>query len=257
MLMKLKPIQTIDMKDAHPHPFSPRCLRPVRSWTLKAFALLAVLSGSLAARGQARATASRLADVQVGADFINGNSDYARSRFNGYGVYADMDFHRGFGVEAEYRYMSDGDPYPQTNVYERTYQIGGRYSRQYGRFQPFAKLLVGRGTLNYPYDLANVGYNMGTIGGGTDFRVLRHVNARVDYEYQKWFSVSRNAQPFTPNDSLTPSLLSLASPTTSSLGPGDTLFSNLESAGVEAPQEEGAPTPDVTSSASRADSLMV
>ena len=182
--------------------------RSPASVALKLLVAGLLIAGSSIAYAQARATASRLAEGQIGFSFLNGDSDYARSRFNGYGIYADLDFHRGFGVEAEYRYISDGDPYPQTNVYERTYQVGGRYSRHYGRFQPFAKLLVGRGVLNYPYDGANVGYNMGTIGGGTDIRVVHHVNARIDYEYQKWFSVSRNAVPFTPNDSLTPTILS-------------------------------------------------
>jgi hypothetical protein len=182
--------------------------RSLASRALKLLALGVLAAGTSFAHAQARATASRLAEGQIGFSFINGNSDYARSRFNGYGIYADLDFHHGFGVEAEYRYMSDGDPFPQTNVYETTYQVGGRYSRHYGRFQPFAKLLVGRGILNYPYNGANVGYNMGTIGGGTDIRIVRHVNARIDYEYQKWFSVSRNAVPFQPNDSLTPTILS-------------------------------------------------
>jgi hypothetical protein len=175
---------------------------------LKWIVIATFFAGSGLAHGQASATASRAGDLQVGASFMNGNSDYARSRFNGYGIYADLDFHHGFGVEAEFRTINDGDPFPQTNVYERTYQVGGRYSRHYGRFQPFGKLLVGRGVLNYPYNSANLAYNMGSVGVGTDIRIRRHINARVDYEYQKWFSFSKDGSPNTNNDSLTPTILS-------------------------------------------------
>lgn len=170
--------------------------------------LFLFFAGSSLAYSQARATASRIADGQIGFNYINANSDYARSRFNGYGIYGDLDFHRGFGVEAEYRFINDGDPFPQTNVYQRTYQIGARYSRHYGRYQPYAKLLVGRGVQNYPYDVANLAYNIGTLGAGSDIRVTRHFNARVDYEYQHWFSFSRTGTPGTRNDSLTPTHLS-------------------------------------------------
>ena len=171
-------------------------------------ALVALIASPVLAYGQAGYTASRRADLQAGFSFLNGNSDYARSRFNGYGIYADLDFRCHFGAEVEYRFISDGDPAPQTNIYERTYQVGGRYSRHYGRFQPFAKVLVGRGVFNYPYGTANLAYNIGTIGGGTDIRILRHVNARVDYEYQHWFGFSRDGAPGTGNDSLTPTILS-------------------------------------------------
>ena len=34
--------------------------------------------------------------------------------------------------------------------YERTYEIGGRYVLHYGRLQPYAKLMYGRGVFNFP-----------------------------------------------------------------------------------------------------------
>ena len=46
---------------------------------------------------------------------------------------------------------------------------------------------------------ANLAYNLFAVGGGLDYRILRHVNARADFEYQRWMG-------FPPNG-LAPSLL--------------------------------------------------
>ena len=167
---------------------------------------MCLLMASSLAWSQASPTATRFADLQVGGGFVNGNSDYSRSRFNGYDIYGDLDFHHNFGAEAEYHYISDGDP--NTHVYQRTYEIGARYSRHFGPYQPYAKLMIGRGVHNYNYDVANFAYNIGAIGGGTDIRIRRHFNARLDYEYQRWSSFRRNPSSL-PNDSLTPSMLSV------------------------------------------------
>ncbi len=136
---------------------------------------------------------------------MNSNSDYSRSRFDGYGFYADLDFRSGLGAEAEYHYITDGDP--NTHVYERTYEIGAKYSRHFGRFIPYGKAMVGRGVLNYPYNIANLAYNMIAFGGGSDIRLSRHYNARVEFEYQDWFNFSKSGYS-AANDGLTPTLLS-------------------------------------------------
>jgi hypothetical protein len=167
--------------------------------------LIATAAASIG-HAQASATASRLGDAQIGGGFVNANSDYARSRFNGYDFYADLDFHHNFGAEVEYHYLTDGDQ--NTHEYQRTYEVGARYSRHFGRFQPYGKIMIGRGVQNYPYDIANLAYNIGALGGGTDIRIRRHFNARIDYEYQHWFSFRK--EPYTaPNDSLTPDMLSV------------------------------------------------
>ncbi len=46
------------------------------------------------------------------------------NRVNGATVYADWDFHHHLGIEGEFRYVKDG----KTNIYEKTYEIGPRYS---------------------------------------------------------------------------------------------------------------------------------
>jgi opacity protein-like surface antigen len=160
-----------------------------------------LLSASVLTYGQAKPTATRTGSLQVGAGFSNANTDYLPNRVNGTTIYADWDFYHHLGVEGEFRYIKDG----KTNVYEKTYEIGPRYSRTYhGRFSPYAKALYGRGVFNYTYQkqtIANLAYNMLGLGGGLDYKVLPFLNVRGEYEYQRWFG-------FLPNG-LTPSVVTI------------------------------------------------
>lgn len=147
--------------------------------------LLATPAGLLA---QATATASRAGDLQIGGGFSNANTDYLPTRVNGGTAYVDFDFYRHLGVEAEFRFLKDGP----TTIYEKTYQVGVRYSRTYkGRYQPYAKVMYGRGVFNFATNgvtTANLAYNMFAGGAGLDYHLLRNVNLRGDFEYQKWLS---------------------------------------------------------------------
>jgi len=165
---------------------------------LKGLIVLTLAAFATRAQAQASATATRLADGQVGVSYVNGQSDFEIDRYNGYGIYANLDFHRGFGIEADFHFMSDHTP---SNIYERTYEIGGRYSRHYGRFQPYAKAMVGRGVFNQAYGVSNLAYNLLAVGVGTDYRIVPRINARVEYEYQDWLSFQ--------DKGLNPSLLSV------------------------------------------------
>jgi hypothetical protein len=154
--------------------------------------------GSAALYGQATSTASRRFDLQAGGGFTIVKSDYYPQAFKGGAVYATLDFTYHFGAEIDFR-QADASQDP---TYERTYEIGGRYHREYGRFEPYAKGLYGRGVFNFvddTYDpvtgkmtsskvVANLAYNEFAVGGGTDFHVLPWLNVRADYEYQIWHS---------------------------------------------------------------------
>jgi hypothetical protein len=110
---------------------------------------------------------------------------------------ADIDFTRHFGAEAEFHFAKDSSGSGQ---YEKTYEIGGRYFRTYGRFVPYAKVLWGRGVYNFtqPYvgsngslnflPVANLAYNLVAAGAGADYKLQRHFYVRGDWEYQRWFS---------------------------------------------------------------------
>jgi hypothetical protein len=165
-----------------------------------AVAALMFAGGTWSADAQARPTATRRAEVQVGVSYVNGQSDYALKRYNGYGAYGDLDFRNGLGIEAAFHFISD---WRTNGIYERTYEIGGRYSRHYGRYQPYAKAMVGRGVFNFPNNTANLAYNLFAFGGGLDIRLRPYLNTRIEYEAQKWLS-----GPLLPNG-ISPNLLSV------------------------------------------------
>lgn len=152
-------------------------------------------------------TATRDADIQVGGGFVyalsadSGDSygiqtGSADKHIKGYKLYGTYDFMNHFGIEANFNQVNGTN-----SVYERTYEIGPRYVLHYGRFNPYARIMYGRGVFNFPYNIANLAYNVGVAGGGVDYNFSQHINIRADYEYQKWFG-------FPPHD-LTPSLVTI------------------------------------------------
>ncbi len=142
---------------------------------------------------QASATATKKLDLQAGGEFVLTKPDYGPQYFKGYGAYATLDFYKRFGgyfgAELDFR-QANGF----SSTYERTYEVGGRYVRQYGRFHPYVKGLVGRGVWNAPpfpgsnQSEGNLAYNMFALGGGLDYNFNRFLNLRGDFEFQKWGS---------------------------------------------------------------------
>ncbi len=146
-------------------------------------ALCLILSVS-ALRSQAKPTASRTGDFQVGLDYVGGSSDYAPG-FKGLGLYTTFDVTSHLGIEFDLNQA-------HTNIdktYERTYEYGVRYHRSYGRFEPYAKAMLGRGVFNFALDgvtYANLAYNLFALGGGVDYHLTRYLNLRANYDYQDW-----------------------------------------------------------------------
>ena len=161
------------------------------------FALTLLSAGSCAAFAQGNSTISRIGDLQLGGGYTSASSDYLNPRIKGYAFYGDFDFFHHLGVEADFHQVGDSP----SKVYERTYEVGVRYVRHYGRLGPYAKFMIGRGVFNYPENEANLAYNMYGLGGGMDIAILPRINIRGDYEYQSWSS-------FKPNG-LTPQLITI------------------------------------------------
>jgi hypothetical protein len=166
----------------------------------KLLALLCLLFARATLHGQARPAADRLGDLQVGVSYSSADSDYLPNRIRGLGFYSDFDFRYHWGAEFSFHQLDD----PNSIVYERTYEVGGRYILR-PRLQhvtPYLKAMYGRGVFNfpppyappYPQNLpaANLAYNLVGLGGGVDFAVHPRVNVRVEYEWQKWFSFPPN-----------------------------------------------------------------
>lgn len=156
---------------------------------------LAAVAGLLLAPyafGQASATASRLGDLQAGGGFTFGSSNYLRpalggngERLLGFNLYSSLDLRHHYGAEIDFRQTR---PSYGESVYERTYEIGGRYVHPLGALRPYARAMYGRGVFNYPNGVANLAYNLVGLGGGADYELTSSVNLRLDYEYQHWFS---------------------------------------------------------------------
>jgi Outer membrane protein beta-barrel domain len=159
---------------------------------------LALLSGASKLHAQAEATATRAGDLQIGGGFSSAASDYSLSRFNGGSAYVDFDFTHRFGVEGAFRFVQAGG---NSTIYEKTYEIGGRYYRTYNKFAPYVRVSYGRGVFNYPNNAANLAYNLVAVGAGVDYKVLPYLNVRGDFEYQDWFGF--------PPGGLTPSMFTI------------------------------------------------
>ena len=150
---------------------------------------------------QALPAGSRLGSLKIGGGFSVANSDYYHQFYGGAG-YFNFDFLPHIGVEGEFHFVKGGGA---ANLYEKTYEIGGRYFRTYGKFVPYAKVMYGRGVFNFPPlpdgFRPNLAYNLMAGGVGVDYKMKRYLYVRGDWEYQNWFGFQ--------NSSLTPSILTV------------------------------------------------
>ncbi len=142
-----------------------------------------------AAFGQATSTAKRRADLQIGVGYTGIHSDYQPQNLQGLVLYTTLDVTNHFGGEFVFHQANSTT---NNKLYERTYEIGPRYHRDYGRFAPYIKAMYGRGVFNFPNDVANLAYNLFAGGGGVDVHILPYLNVRADYEYQRWSSFPPN-----------------------------------------------------------------
>lgn len=110
--------------------------------------------------------------------------DYGEQKLFGPSLFVDADTFRHFGVEGEARWLT----FHQTNdKHATTYLIGPRYSRHYGKFEPYVKVLLGVGRFNFPYNLGTDNCLVVAPGAGVDFQLSRRISWRAaDFEYQIW-----------------------------------------------------------------------
>ena len=123
--------------------------------------------------------------IAVGAVASGFQADYGRQRLGGVGVFIDANFYRRVGIEAEYRSLSF---HSTQSLSESSILVGPRVSTHGRDLRPYAKLLVGRGHLSYPYNYAQGSYFAIAPGAGLDWRIGGGpVSIRViDFEYQLW-----------------------------------------------------------------------
>ncbi|MEI9979346.1 MAG: outer membrane beta-barrel protein [Edaphobacter sp.] len=161
--------------------------------------LIGLLSASCLTQAQSEPTASRVGDLKIGGGFASAASDYG-DRYNGGGAYVDFDFLPHIGVEGQFHFVKDPN-----DLYEKTYEVGGRYFFHHGRLLPYAKAMYGRGVFNFPAlgngQHPNDGYNLAAGGVGADYIVRPYLVVRADWEYQRWLGFM--------NSSLSPNILTV------------------------------------------------
>ncbi len=156
---------------------------------LKNFLYALCLSGTVSfLHAQNLPTAKRETGIQLGVAGSSYTLDYGDGREEGIGIYGDLDLPRHLGIEALYRNASLQTPH---DIGENHILVGPRLRMTRGRFTPYAKALVGMGTINfqqgYYQTASSQNYLIYAFGGGVDYHATRHINIRaVDFEYQLW-----------------------------------------------------------------------
>jgi opacity protein-like surface antigen len=168
-----------------------------------AFAAVALPS---VVRAQATAAATRGGIIQGGAAYSFNNEDqYPGKYLQGMTFYGTFDLNNHLGIEGNAHLDSLFRSY--YGYKEQSYDAGVRYAMHYGRFSPYGKALVGIGHASAPNPNQIVGgstpgtYFLFALGVGLDYSITEKINARADFEYQRW--------PNFPPHGLTPPLLSI------------------------------------------------
>jgi hypothetical protein len=119
---------------------------------------------------------------------------YGEQKLLGIAGVADLDTRRRFGVEAEGRWLMF---HSTTQTQATTYLAGPRYHFSRGKFQYYAKGLVGVGHFTFPYNYAQGNYLVIAPGGGVDYRWKRKISLRLaDVEYQIWPQFTYNGNTY-------------------------------------------------------------
>jgi len=152
---------------------------------------LASLIASASLHAQDRPTVSGPGGyVAVGGGASVFQADYGQRDLGGAMLYADANLTWRYGLEAEARYLNH---HTDEDVTETNYFIGPRAVVR-PRFvpspiQPYVKLLVGAGKIQFPFDYAQGTFFTLAPGAGLDIALGSRLKIRViDFEYQSWTS---------------------------------------------------------------------
>jgi hypothetical protein len=147
--------------------------------------LFACLVGWQRGNAQALPTATAPgAYISVGATYSFFDSGYGEQKVRGTGIYADINPMRPVGLEAEGRWLKQGQ---SPNIGQSTYLIGPRVQLRRGPYTPYVKTLVGLSHFEFPYDTARGRYFVIAPGAGVDLMLGNDLKIRlIDVEYQQW-----------------------------------------------------------------------
>jgi hypothetical protein len=161
---------------------------------------LALSAGSAAVEAQVAPSAFRPPLTLTVGGMVSGfNPEYGPNKLLGAGAYADVNVFRGFGVEAEGRWLRF---HSYEHITQDNYLIGVRYQFLHLlKAQPYVKVLGGYSNMNFEQNIATGRFTDITAGGGLDWKLTRRIRLRGDYEYHYW--------PTFLNSNLTPYGVSL------------------------------------------------
>lgn len=126
-----------------------------------------------------------IAYLSAGGGFSEYQLNYGKHVVGGVNTYIDFNFTQRYGIEAEGRWLFTNQ---QANVHASTKLIGPRVTvYQSHGVSAYAKVLVGSGHFNFPYNYAVGNYFVVAPGAGVDITLRHRLTLRViDVEYQDW-----------------------------------------------------------------------
>ena len=145
----------------------------------------------------------------IGAAASDFDVDWAQNRMEGFTIWGQWHprprgLLSGLGVDAEFRDIAFGRSYPLPSNFKQTTFAGGPiYTlRIFHDFQPYGKFLFGFGSSDFQIGDNSV-YTHDTRaiyapGGGFEYRLMRRLWVRADYEYQFWPDLFTGAKTLDP-----------------------------------------------------------
>ncbi len=111
--------------------------------------------------------------------------DYGGNHLIGLGAYVDVRLTRWIQPEFEGRWLRFNQ---FENVHQDNYLLGPRVPiHKFWKATPYAKVLVGMGSMNFQFNYAHGRFTDIAYGGGVDIDLNRHFTVRpADFEYQQW-----------------------------------------------------------------------
>jgi opacity protein-like surface antigen len=162
-------------------------LRQTRRFTMLGVLLLCYWLGLSPSRlrAQAAPAARGGAGLWAGAEYSNFSPDFGPSqRLSGIGGYLDLNWNSRYAAEAEVRFLRFNG---FSDQYQDNYLIGPKITIfPKGKLHPYAKVLVGLGKFNFPYQLGYGTYFALAPGAGLDYHPSPRISLRAEYEYQFW-----------------------------------------------------------------------
>ncbi len=137
--------------------------------------------------------------LTVGVGYSNYATDWS-GRLEGPALWLDWNINKGpallqgLGIEVEARDLNYGRSTP--NLRMDTLSGGAIYRwRHFDRFSPYAKFLVGYGSIDFTSSDPNYKHDSRTVlgpGGGVEYRAFGNLWVRGNYDYQFWPSFFNN-----------------------------------------------------------------